>query len=238
MDCHPPTPLAFAEVIVEWYRLHGDKDLPWRTTSDPWAALVAALLLRKTTVRQVVRVYGEFLRRWPSPRELAGAAVEEVEEVLRPLGMERVRARLFKRLAEELLSKYGGEVPLSLDKLRELPGVGDYAAREVLVAVAGAAEPLLDRNAARVLERVFGVKSRRQRPHTDPELWEFAKRLVPPESPREYNFGLLDFARKICTARNPRCGTCPLASCCRYYAGRGAPSAPSISKAGEVDFKD
>jgi A/G-specific adenine glycosylase len=230
MDCRPSAPLAFAEVIVEWYRLHGDKDLPWRTTSDPWAVLVAALLLRKTTVRQVVGVYGEFLRRWPSPRELAGAAVEEVEEVLRPLGMERVRARLFKRLAEELLSKYGGEVPLSLDKLRGLPGVGDYAAREVLVAVAGAAEPLFDRNAARVLERVFGVRSRRQRPHTDPELWEFAKRLVPPESPREYNFGLLDFARRICTARSPRCGACPLASCCRYYASGGAPSAKHIKR--------
>jgi A/G-specific adenine glycosylase len=217
MECRPPAPLAFAEAIVEWYRLHGDKNLPWRTTSDPWAVLVAALLLRKTTVRQVVGVYGEFLRRWPSPRELAGVAVEEVEEELRPLGMERVRARLFKRLAEELLSKYGGEVPLSLDKLRGLPGVGDYAAREVLVAVAGAAEPLFDRNAARVLERVFGVKSRRRRPHTDPELWEFAKRLVPPESPREYNFGLLDFARKICTARNPKCTSCPLRSRCMYF---------------------
>jgi A/G-specific DNA glycosylase len=228
MDCHPPAPLAFAEVIAEWYRLHGDKDLPWRNTSDPWAVLVAALLLRKTTVRQVLGVCGEFLRRWPSPRELAGAAVEEVEEVLRPLGMER--ASLFKRLAEELLSKYDGEVPLSLDKLRGLPGVGDYAAREVLVAVAGAAEPLLDRNAARVLERVFGVRSRRQRPHTDPELWEFAKRLVPPESPREYNFGLLDFARRICTARSPRCGACPLASCCRYYASGGAPSAKHIKR--------
>jgi len=231
MECRPASPRSFATVMVEWYRLHGDKDLPWRATSDPWAVLVAALLLRKTTVRQVVGVFGEFLRRWPSPRELAGAAVEEVEEVLRPLGMEKVRARLFKRLAEELLSKYGGEVPLSLDELKELPGVGDYAAREVLVAVAGAAEPLLDRNAARVLERVFGVRSRRQRPHTDPALWEFAKRLVPPESPREYNFGLLDFARKICTARSPRCETCPLASCCRYYAGRGAPSAPSVFKA-------
>jgi len=231
MECRPASPRSFATVMVEWYRLHGDKDLPWRATSDPWAVLVAALLLRKTAVRQVVGVFGEFLRRWPSPRELAGAAVEEVEEVLRPLGMEKVRARLFKRLAEELLSKYGGEVPLSLDELKELPGVGDYAAREVLVAVAGAAEPLLDRNAARVLERVFGVRSRRQRPHTDPALWEFAKRLVPPESPREYNFGLLDFARKICTARSPRCETCPLASCCRYYAGRGAPSAPSVFKA-------
>ncbi|MFP3252412.1 MAG: A/G-specific adenine glycosylase [Thermoproteus sp.] len=231
MECRPASPRPFATVMVEWYRLHGDKDLPWRATSDPWAVLVAALLLRKTTVRQVVGVYGDFLRRWPSPRELAGAAVEEVEEVLRPLGMEKVRARLFKRLAEELLSKYGGEVPLSLDELKELPGVGDYAAREVLVAVAGAAEPLLDRNAARVLERVFGVRSRRQRPHTDPALWEFAKRLVPPESPREYNFGLLDFARKICTARSPRCEICPLASCCRYYAGRGAPSAPSVFKA-------
>lgn len=216
MECNPIDPREFAKVIVNWYSRYGDRDLPWRNTKDPWRVLVAALMLRKTTVKQVLNVYGRFLSRWPSPRELARASVEELESVLRPLGMEKVRARLFKELAEALVAKYGGEVPLSLAELKSLPGVGDYAAREVLVGVATLPEPLLDRNAIRVLERVFGVKSQRPRAHTDPDLWEFSKSLVPLESPREYNFGLLDFARMVCRARNPKCKICPLKPKCYF----------------------
>jgi A/G-specific adenine glycosylase len=205
----------FSLAVVEWYRERGDRNLPWRVTRDPWAVLVAGVLLRRTTARQVLGVYGEFLRRWPSPRELAAAPVKEVERALRPLGMERVRARQLKRLAAELLARHGGWVPLSLGELVRLTGVGDYTAREVLVAVLGAREPLLDTNAVRVLWRALGVRPRSSRPYLDPEFVELARSLVPPGGSREYNFGLLDLARKVCSARRPACFECPVAALCR-----------------------
>ena len=88
--------------------------------------------------------------------------------------------------------------------------MGDHIAAEVLLRVCGQPEPLLDRNMIRVIERVFGVKSARKRPHTDPELWSFARELVPkdPEEAEKFNFGVLDFARKVCRARSPRCTEC------------------------------
>jgi len=73
----------------------------------------------------------------------------------------------------------------------------------------------------RVLERAFGVRSARKRPHTDPAMWSFARTLVPedPAEVRAFNYGVLDFARKICTASRPRCGECPIKDLCKHRRG-------------------
>jgi A/G-specific adenine glycosylase len=215
----------FRRRVVEWYEAHGDKDLPWRRIRDGWAVLVAAFLLRKTTTAQVSRVYEEFLERWPSPQHLLSASEDDVKSVIRPLGIEHQRARHLMELARILTQRFGGRVPCERERLEELPGVGDYIASEVLLRACGRPEPLLDRNMIRVLGRVFGVKSSRKRPHTDPALWSFARMLVPrdPEEAEKFGFGVLDLARKVCTAENPRCAVCPLRDLCAWFAGLKKP---------------
>ena len=210
----------FRSRIIDWYSKYGDKYLPWRNTHDPWAILVAAFLLRKTTTIQVIKIYEEFLKKYPTPKALLLASEEEVKELIRPLGIEHQRAKHLKDLADYIEKRFGGRMPCVKDKLKELPGVGDYIASEVLLGACGKPEPLLDRNMIRVLERVFGVKSAKKRPHTDPKMWAFARMLVPkdPEEAKAFNYGVLDFARKICTARNPRCNDCPIRDICNYYA--------------------
>ncbi len=206
--------------IVSWYKKFGDTHLPWRNTADPWAILVAAFLLRKTTTVQVVKIYREFLRKFPIPKALLLASEEEIKELIHPLGIEHQRAKHLKELAEYIEKKFYGKIPCVKDELKELPGVGDYIASEVLLGSCNKPEPLLDRNMIRVIERVFGVKSSKKRPHTDPKMWAFARMLVPkdPNEAMAFNYGILDFARKICTARNPRCSECPIRYICNYYA--------------------
>jgi A/G-specific adenine glycosylase len=210
----------FRRRVVEWYEAHGDKDLPWRRTRDGWAVLVAAFFLKKTTTEQVVRVYEEFMCRFPSPQALLSASEDEVKAVIRPLGIEHQRTRHLVELARVLVQRFGGRVPCDRRSLDELPGVGDYIASEVLLRACGKPEPLLDRNMIRVLERVFGVRSARKRPHTDPAMWSFARMLVPrdPEEAEKFGFGVLDLARKVCTAENPRCEVCPLRNLCAWFA--------------------
>jgi len=206
----------FRKRIIEWYEAWGDKHLPWRNTSDGWAVLVASFLLRKTTATQVAKIYTEFLKRYPSPQALLSASEDEVREVIRPLGIEHQRSRHLLELARELVKRFGGGVPCDKDRLKELPGVGDYIASEVMLSACGHPQPLLDRNMIRVVERVFGVRSAKKRPHTDRALWRFAEMLVPqdPEKAKKFNFGVLDFARKICTALDPRCAKCPAKDLC------------------------
>ncbi|NPA84950.1 MAG: A/G-specific adenine glycosylase [Crenarchaeota archaeon] len=221
----------FRRKLLEWYGEHGEHSLPWRKTRDPWAVLLAALLLRKTTVQQVLRLYDEILKRYPEPGALAEADTAELERILRPLGMERVRARLLKRLAQEIVRRWGGRVPCSREELLKLPGVGPYAAAEVLTVACGMPEPMLDRNMIRVISRALGIASARKRPHTDPELWELARRLMPedPEEAEAFNFAVLDFARKVCRARRPLCGHCVLKDICRAGAGERQPNPRSSS---------
>ena len=213
----------FRRRIVEWYETYGDRDLPWRRAKDGWSVLVAAFMLRKTTVEQVVRVYGEFMRRYPTPQSLLTASEGEVRELIRPLGIEHQRAKHLVELAKVLVQRFGGRVPCSKEELKKLPGVGDYIASEVLLRTCGQAEPLLDRNMIRVIERVFGVRSAKKRPHTDPAMWSFTRLLVPkdPEPAEKFNFGVLDFARKVCTAEKPYCSTCPIKDICNCFSRPG-----------------
>jgi A/G-specific adenine glycosylase len=208
----------FRKRIIEWYEVHGDKQLPWRSAGSDWEVLVAPLLLRKTTTKQVAEIYMEFIRRYPSPEALLRASEEEVRELIKPLGIEHQRSKHLIALAREIVRRFGGQVPCDKERLKELPGVGDYIASEVLLVACGQPEPLLDRNMIRVVERVFEVKSSKKRPHTDEALWRFAKTIVPadPEQAKKFNYGVLDFARKICTARTPKCFACPLRDICFF----------------------
>ena len=216
----------FIKRIIEWYRLHGDIHLPWRSAKSGWEVLVASILLRKTTTKQVAEIYMEFTRRYPGPQALLKASEEEVRELIKPLGIEHQRSKQLIALAREIVERFGGQVPCDEKSLKELPGVGDYVASEILLVACNQPEPLLDRNMIRILERVFGVKSLKKRPHTDKALWRFAKTIVPaePGQARKFNYGVLDFARKICTARSPKCPACPLRDICFFYAaGRSNP---------------
>jgi A/G-specific adenine glycosylase len=216
----------FRKRIIKWYESRGDTHLPWRSARSGWEVLVASFLLRKTTTRQVAGIYVEFIRRYPGPQSLLKASEEEVRELIKPLGIEHQRSKHLIALAREIVERFGGQVPCDKESLKELPGVGDYVASEVLLVACKQPEPLLDRNMIRALERVFGVKSSKKRPHTDKALWHFAKTIVPaePGQARELNYGVLDFARKICTARSPKCPACPLRDICLFYAaGRSNP---------------
>ena len=222
MTFHPDeaTIEEFRKRIIAWYEESGDKRLPWRKVKDGWAVLVASLFLRKTTVAQVAKMYERFLKRFPSPQSLLSAEEGEVAEIIRPLGIHQ-RTRQLRELAKVLVEHFEGKVPCSREELKKLPGIGDYIAAEVLLRVCNQPEPLLDRNMIRVIERVFGVKSAKKRSHTDPELWSFARELVPkdPEEAEKFNFGVLDFARKVCKARNPRCNECFVADLCQHFQG-------------------
>ncbi len=204
----------FYERLLKWHS-ENPVSYPWRETTDPYKILTAELLLRKTTRRQVNQLFFKFFAKYPDMQSLANASVSQVRQLITPLGMERKRAPAMKKLAKELL-KLGG-VPLNRNQLLHLPGVGEYAANAVLCFVAGQDLPLVDTNVIRVVQRVFSFESSRKRPRTDPVMWDFTFSLMPKGLGREFNLSLLDFAAAVCTARAPKCRTCPVNKICDYY---------------------
>ena len=205
---------SFADRVLEWGN-QNFSDFPWRLSGSPYKILVAELLLMRTTATAAARVYKDFLVRFPSLQDIASAPDEELVMALSRVGLQYQRARSIKRLAVWILSHHDGEIPNDLEGLLDVPGLGDYSARAILSFGHGVPAAVLDTNVERILLRVFG-DTLPPRPSLK-SLRKVAQRLLPSERHREYNYGLLDLGRQICTYVSPKCGECPLASDCNFY---------------------
>ena len=214
---HPDTvaPRIFQELVLEWWSKEGRHSLPWRNSTDPYQILVAEFLLQKTNAEKVIPVYSQVISRFPNIFALADTDVDELRQILKPLGL-YYRATRIKTTAQTIVDKYNGQIPNTLEQLNQLTGIGDYMANAILCFAYGQPQPLVDTNSSRVLGRVWGVPVAK-RPRTDKALWVYASSLVPADSPREYSWALIDFAHLVCTARKPRHDVCPLTRLCVFY---------------------
>lgn len=177
---------------------------------------MAEIMLQRTGSSQVLAVYNDFIRCYPSPNAVVSASEDQLAEDLHRLGRLN-RAGLVRAAMERIVVDFGGDVPRSYDELIGLPGIGPYTARAVLCFAFGEPVGVLDPNVLRIIGRVFGLYSRRPRARTDPALWHAVDVLVSKKRPREFNWALLDLAVLVCRNRNPRPNICPLKDlcCCR-----------------------
>jgi len=205
----------FNRLLLDWWRKN-KRDFPWRQTDDPYSILIAEMLLRKTTSKQVEKVYDKFIKKYPSYKKLSKAKKKDLVELLRPLGIEYQRANLFINFGCAIEDLFDGRIPNSYLELRKLPGIGQYSANAVLSLSSNQKAPMLDTNFIRIMDRIFGIKSSKSRAHSDPQIWQMAGRLIPDGYSRDFNLAVLDFGAIQCNARNPDCSSCPFISFCRY----------------------
>jgi A/G-specific adenine glycosylase len=212
-----PDVTAFRRELSRWGR-GNRRSFPWRETDDPFRILVAEVLLQRSRGKTVARVYERLFRRWPSPLALARARRSTIEDVIRPLGLNR-RAVTLKELAAEVVRL--GNVPHTLESLQALPGVGPYAAGATLVVAFGGHAPVVDGVTARVYRRYFGLEGS-EPASTDKDLWGLVEDATPSRNRREWNWAVLDLASSVCVPRIPRCRSCPLMDDCRWSRTIGA----------------
>ncbi len=198
-------------IVKHWYADSG-RIFPWRQPSRPFHVLVAELLLRRTQADRVVGPYLELIERYPDPWDMANADVAGLREWFRPLGLVG-RADLLTGAAKAIVEKHGGELPASLDEIESLPGMGRYSARAVHCLAHGAAVPMVDESSGRLLRRLLGLSSTGPA-YSDRKLVNLAEALVPHETSRAFNLGLLDIAAAHCHVRSPSCVQCPLRPLC------------------------
>jgi len=212
----------FQDRVRVWFAANR-RDFPWRRSSDAYTVTIAELLLQQTAAPRVAEFIDGFLRDYPNWESLVRADCSTLEEALKPLGLYKKRSATLKRLADALVAS--DELPRTRAELEVLPGIGQYIASAVLLAIHGRPEPLLDGNMARVLERFFGPRLLADIRH-DPYLQRLAREVVRSADCLDLNWAILDFAAAVCRPSNPHCGNCPMASRCRYVrlSGRGAAS--------------
>ena len=193
----------------------------WRTERrSPFAVLLTEMLLSRTRAEIVDGIARELLDRYPTPADLAEARREDVEEIIRPLGLFRKRSRLLLSCARQLIERHGGEVPTTTQGLESLPYAGRYVCEAVRCFAFGERVAVVDANVERVYRRVFSLPPRPLHLKDADELWAFATRLLPRRRVPEFTWALLDLGGTVCTARAPACERCPVRHLCDQYSAQ------------------
>lgn len=205
----------FVDRLLKWWYENGPWNYPWRSTTNPYYVIIAEMLLQRTRRDSVAKIYDKFIEKYPDPKRLANADINELEELLKPLGL-RKRAKIILEFAKEVSS---GGIVANYKELKKLPGVGDYIASIVLSVVFHENVAAVDKNIARIFIRLFGLTPRNPaRPQDDPLIRSIANKCLPLGKSRDYNLALLDLGWEVCKPRNPRCDVCPLQNGCRYFS--------------------
>ena len=208
---------AFSRRLRAWYRVNA-RDLPWRQTRDPYRVLVSELMLQQTQVSRVLDYYHRFLQRFPDLARLAKAPPRQVREAWEGLGY-YARARNLHRLARDVTrrgAEPNGTLPADPERLRKLPGIGEYTAGAVASFAYERRAELVDTNVARVLRRAFAPNADIKTASGKREIWEIARRLLPRtgRATWTHNQALMELGALVCTARVARCGECPVRRHC------------------------
>lgn len=206
----------FRSRLRKWFRYENQRDFSWRKDRTPYKVLISEMMLRRTRADQVEPVFQRFVKQYPDMQSLSRAKTASVRKELKSLGLEW-RIDNFVHMVREAESKYGNEIPSSREELLQLPGVGDYVANTVLCFGYGKPYSIIDTNVVRLIGRFFGLplhgEARRRR-----NMIEMVDACLPKSKTAEYNYALLDFAAKICTARNPDCLNCVLRTKCCFFS--------------------
>ncbi len=194
------------------------RELPWRTTRDPWGVLVSEVMSQQTQVGRVAEKWPLFMERFPTPASCAESPLGDVLQLWQGMGYPR-RARNLHQCAAAIVEL--GEFPHDLEALLSLPGIGPYTARAVLAFAFGRDVGVLDTNVGRVLARVGG------RSLSASEAQTLADDLVPAGESWLWNQAMMDLGGTVCTSRVAHCEECPLADVCSW---RGNPVTPDPAR--------
>ncbi|WP_420182098.1 hypothetical protein ACNO8S_13635 [Haloarcula sp. KBTZ06] len=202
--------------LLSWLSENG-RQFPWRQTTDPWHVYIAEILLQRTHAEAVTGVYETFLDRYPNPMQLADATENEIYDVVKSLGFGNQRTRTLQDVALVLVEDHSGAVPKDLDALKKPWRVGPYCARATMMFAFGIPMSLVDRNFARVAERVFDYSMPSQ-PHKDDQVQQLLEGITPMNGglARAFNLAILDLGALVCLPSSPECNVCPFQSCCVY----------------------
>jgi endonuclease-3 len=178
---------------------------------NPFELLAATILSAQCTDKQVNTVTKVLFEKLKTPKDFAKVSLETLEELVRPTGFFRNKAKSIKKCASMLVENYDSEVPSRLDELVKLPGVGRKTANVVLGAAFGIQGIVVDTHVGRISKRLGLTENK------DPVKIEFdLMEIIPQKEWSDFSLQLIFFGRAVCKARKPACPTCPLYDLCDF----------------------
>lgn len=206
---------AIIEILKDRYpaalcALHYDKD---------YELMISVRLSAQCTDARVNQVTPALFAAYPTLEAMANADIADVENYVRSCGFYKHKARDIVLACQMLLRDFGGKVPDNMESLLRLPGVGRKTANLLLGDIYGVPGSVVcDTHCIRICGRL-GLTTGKEPEKVEQQL----RRLLPPEESSDFCHRLVLFGRDVCTARNPRCGACPLSMYCTVGAPQEKP---------------
>ena len=177
--------------------------------NEPWQLLFATILSAQCTDNMVNKVTAGLFAKLPKIKDFAECDLQLLEELVRPTGFYKTKAKNLKKAATMLLNDFGGNLPRDISELTKLAGVGRKTANVVRGHIFGIPSIVVDTHVKRVSYRLGLTKE------IDPVKIEFElMEVLPRESWIAYNQQVISHGRKVCTSRKPKCGECELNGIC------------------------
>ena len=196
---------SFRDNLIQWFK-RNRRDFPWRRSDlNPWQTLLLEMCLHRTRAEQVAQVADELLRLGRTPDSFLDN-LEVLEPSLASLGLHWRSANL-GAAAEFIRDGEAGQVPDNWQGMVAIPGVGDYIASAVLSFAFGRSSVIMDTNTMRIARRVSGKGPKQPKWELRLSLHEMAGSE---RADARWNQALLDLGALVCTARAPKCGSCPV----------------------------
>ena len=179
--------------------------------NNPLELLVATVLSAQCTDERVNQVTKTLFDKYQAAADYANATLEELEDDIRSTGFFRNKAKSLKNCSAELVEKYQGEVPASLEQLVKLPGIGRKTANVILGTAFNIPGIVVDTHVGRITQRIGLTQEK------DPVKIEFdLMEIIPRGRWTVFSHQLIQHGRKICNARKPKCSECPLLEHCDF----------------------
>lgn len=179
--------------------------------NEAWKLLVSVRLAAQCTDARVNIVVEKLYEKFPDIESLASAAPEEIEEIVRPCGLGRSKARDINACMKVLRDEYNGRVPDDFNALLKLPGVGRKSANLIMGDVFGKPAIVTDTHCIRLVNRMGLVDGIKEPKKVEMALWK----IIPPEEGSDFCHRLVYHGRDVCTARTkPYCDKCCISDIC------------------------
>ena len=204
----------FSELALNWFDLHGRKNLPWQQNTNAYRVWISEIMLQQTQVATVIPYYKKFMQSFPDIQSLAAASEDKVLSHWSGLGY-YARARNLHKTAKLVVELHDGELPDNTQVLQELPGIGRSTAGAILSLAYQQCEPILDGNVKRVLARVHCIEGWPGHTQTLKQLWGISEQVTPAQRTANFNQAMMDLGATVCMRSKPLCESCPLISLCQ-----------------------
>ena len=181
---------------------------------DPWKLLVMGRLSAQCTDARVNIVCEELFERFPTALDMANGDIEEIERIIKPCGLYRMKADNIREASRMLITDFDGVLPDNMDDLLKLPGVGRKIANLLLGDVFGKEAIVCDTHCIRICGRL-GMYPEKEKDPT--KIERILRELIDLKEGSDFCHRIVLFGRETCTARSPMCESCPMSDLCLKY---------------------